>query len=95
MLSLEALELAKPGESIDMVIAGENKREGQYPTNTGGGLIGYGHPTGASGVRMAVDLWKQLTGKAGAYQIPLEKEHGIMISMGGNDKTVVSLVLKR
>jgi len=95
MLSLEALELAKAGGSAELVIAGENKRNGRFPTNTGGGLVGFGHPTGASGVRMAVDLWKQLTGKAGEYQIPLKKEHGIMISMGGNDKTVVSLVLKR
>ncbi|MBK8792022.1 MAG: 3-ketoacyl-CoA thiolase [Holophaga sp.] len=95
MLSLEALELAGPGQSIDLVMAGENKRTGRFPTNTGGGLVGYGHPTGASGVRMAVDLWKQLTGKAGDFQIQLQKEHGVMISMGGNDKTVVSLVLKR
>lgn len=95
MLSLEALELAAPGKSADLVLAGENKRTGRYPTNTSGGLIGYGHPTGASGVRMAVDLWKQLTGKAGEAQLSLLKEHGIMISMGGNDKTVVSLVVKR
>ncbi|MCE1229581.1 MAG: 3-ketoacyl-CoA thiolase [Firmicutes bacterium] len=95
LLSLEALELAQPGGSIDLVLAGENKRTGRYPTNTGGGLIGYGHPTGASGVRMAVDLWKQLTGRAGDYQVPMTKDHGIMISMGGNDKTVVSLVLRR
>ena len=95
MLSLEALELAAPGQSIDLVLAGENKRTGRFPTNAGGGLVGYGHPTGASGVRMAVDLWKQLTGRAGSFQVPLQKEHGIMISMGGNDKTVVSLVVKR
>jgi hypothetical protein len=42
-----------------------------------------------------VDLWRQLTGRAGDAQAALAKEHGIMISMGGNDKTVVSLVLKR
>ncbi len=95
LLSLEALELAAPGEGADLLLAGENARDGRFPTNTGGGLIGYGHPTGASGVRMAVDLWRQLTGQAGDYQVPLQKEHGIMISMGGNDKTVVSLVLKR
>jgi acetyl-CoA C-acetyltransferase len=95
MLSLEALELAVPGGSAELVSAGENRRNGRFPTNVGGGLIGYGHPTGASGVRMAVDLWKQLTGKAGDSQVPLKKEHGIMISMGGNDKTVVSLVMAR
>jgi len=95
ILSLEALGLAGPGEGPDLVLAGENGRSGRFPTNTSGGLVGYGHPTGATGVRMAVDLWKQLTGRAGDFQIPLAKEHGIMVSMGGNDKTVVSLVVKR
>jgi acetyl-CoA acetyltransferase len=57
--------------------------------------VGYGHPTGASGVRMAVDLMRQLTGRAGDYQVPMAREHGILLSMGGNDKTVVSLVLRR
>jgi acetyl-CoA C-acetyltransferase/acetyl-CoA acyltransferase len=63
--------------------------------NTGGGLVGYGHPTGASGVRMAVDLWRQLTGRAGDGQVQVAGDHGIMVSMGGNDKTAVSLVLRR
>ncbi|HNX51387.1 MAG TPA: hypothetical protein PKL08_14560, partial [Thermoanaerobaculaceae bacterium] len=63
--------------------------------NTGGGLIGYGHPTGATGVRMAVDLWRQLTGRAAGYQVDVRKDHGILVSMGGNDKTVVSLVVRK
>lgn len=95
ILSLEAVGLAEPGGGCELVSAGETRLTGRIPTNTGGGLVGYGHPTGASGVRMAVDLWKQLTGRAGGFQVGLKKEHGLMISMGGNDKTVVSLVLKR
>jgi acetyl-CoA C-acetyltransferase/acetyl-CoA acyltransferase len=63
--------------------------------NLSGGLIGYGHYTGGTGVRQTVDNWKQLTGRAGDFQveIPEEKPYGLVISMGGNDKTVVSLVL--
>ena len=95
LLSLEALGLAAPGGAAALVLAGETARGGRYPTNTGGGLIGYGHPTGATGVRMAVDLWKQLTGQAGSYQVKLAKEHAVMVSMGGNDKTAVTLVVKR
>jgi len=95
VLLTEALGMAKAGEGADAVISGLTRRTGQYPTNTGGGLVGYGHPTGATGVRMAVDLWRQLTGRAGGYQVDVKKDHGIMVSMGGNDKTVVSLVLKR
>ena len=95
LLSIEAVGLAPSGGGADLVLSGATERGGRFPTNTGGGLVGYGHPTGATGVRMAVDLWKQLTGKAGDCQVNLAKEHGVMVSMGGNDKTVVSLVVKR
>jgi acetyl-CoA C-acetyltransferase/acetyl-CoA acyltransferase len=95
LLSVEALGLAEAGGGADLVLSGGTSRSGRYPTNTGGGLVGYGHPTGATGVRMAVDLWKQLTGKAGDFQVEVAKEHGVMVSMGGNDKTVVSLVVRR
>jgi acetyl-CoA C-acetyltransferase/acetyl-CoA acyltransferase len=95
LLSLEALGLAPAGGAAGLVLAGATERGGRFPTNTSGGLMGYGHPTGASGVRMAVDLWRQFTGRAGEYQVPLAREHGIMVSMGGDDKTVVSLVLRR
>jgi acetyl-CoA C-acetyltransferase/acetyl-CoA acyltransferase len=95
LLSVEALGLAPAGGGADLVLAGATRRDGPHPVNTGGGLVGYGHPTGASGVRMAVDLWRQLKGRAGEYQVPLAREHGILVSMGGNDKTAVALVLRR
>jgi acetyl-CoA C-acetyltransferase/acetyl-CoA acyltransferase len=95
LLSVEALGLAEPGGGADLVLSGATARTGAHPMNTSGGLVGYGHPTGATGVRMAVDLWRQLTGRAGDYQVALAKEHAIMISMGGNDKTAVSLALRR
>ena len=76
---------------------GKTKRDGGIPTNTGGGLIGYGHPVGASGVRQAVDIVLQLTGNAGDHQVAIDpnRPHGLMISMGGNDITVVSMIFKR
>ncbi|HPS78711.1 MAG TPA: hypothetical protein PLS53_11195 [Thermoanaerobaculaceae bacterium] len=95
ILSMEALGLANPGEGPDLVSGGAMKRGGAYPTNTSGGLVGYGHPTGASGVRMAVDLWKQLIGRGEGFQVAVQKPHGLLISMGGNDKTVVSLVVRK
>ena len=96
ILACEALGLARRGEGADYVLAGHTRREGATPFNTGGGLVGYGHPTGASGVRMAIDLWKQLTGKAGDFQIdlPADRRYGLLINMGGNDKTVVSAVFR-
>ncbi|MBN1233707.1 MAG: 3-ketoacyl-CoA thiolase [Candidatus Coatesbacteria bacterium] len=95
LLSIEALGIVGQGKAPELVINGETKLTGKYPVNTGGGLVGYGHPTGASGVRMAVDLWKQMTGKAEKFQVDLKKEHGMLISMGGNDKSLVSVIVKK
>ena len=97
ILACEALGLAGHGEGADYVLGGHTRRDGATPMNTGGGLVGYGHPTGASGVRMSVDLLRQLTGRAGDYQvaIPANRPYGLMVRMGGNDKTVVCCVFRR
>ncbi|MBA4321860.1 MAG: 3-ketoacyl-CoA thiolase [Odoribacter sp.] len=97
IMSVEALGFAKPGEGPDFVISGNTARNGKIPFNTTGGLIGWGHPTGGTGVHQAVTIWEQLTGKAGAAQIeiPGEKPYGMTINMGGDDKTVVAIVYKK
>ncbi len=97
ILGVEALGLAKPGEGPDFVLAGETSRTGSVPFNTTGGLIGWGHPTGATGVHMAVTIWEQLTGKAGAAQIKLNpaKPYGMSINMGGDDVTAVVIIYKK
>jgi acetyl-CoA C-acetyltransferase/acetyl-CoA acyltransferase len=93
LLGVEALGLAEKGKGKDFVLAGHTAREGRIPFNTTGGLIGWGHPTGATGVHMAVTLWEQLTGKAGEAQIniPGDRPYGLSMNMGGDDRTVVSL----
>lgn len=93
LLSLEALGLAAPGKAPAFVLDGHTSLEGRIPANLSGGLGGFGHPTGASGVRQLVDLLHQFTGRA-ANQAALKKPYGLMISMGGNDKTVTCLVVK-
>jgi acetyl-CoA C-acetyltransferase len=97
VLCVEALGFAKPGEGPEFIINGNTSRTGKIPFNTTGGLIGWGHPTGATGVHQAVTIWEQLTGKAGAAQIkvPGNKPYGMTINMGGDDKTVVAIVFKR
>jgi acetyl-CoA C-acetyltransferase/acetyl-CoA acyltransferase len=97
VLSVEALGFAKPGEGADFIAAGNTARNGKIPINTTGGLIGWGHPTGGTGVHQAVTIWEQLTGKAGAAQIEIAKErpYGMTINMGGDDVTVVAIVYKK
>ncbi len=92
ILSLEAVGFAKKGEGAKFILEGNTLK--QIPTNLSGGLHGFGHPTGASGVRQMVDLLHQCTGQA-SNQIHLKKPYGMMISMGGDDKTVTCLIVKR
>jgi acetyl-CoA C-acetyltransferase len=93
LLAIEALGLVKPGEASHFVLEGHTAPDGNMPVNLSGGLGGFGHPTGASGVRQAIDLLHQLTGKA-ENQVKLRKPHGMMISMGGNDKTVTCCIVR-
>jgi acetyl-CoA C-acetyltransferase/acetyl-CoA acyltransferase len=97
ILAVEGLGLAKKGEGADWVDAGNTARDGYMPMNTTGGLIGWGHPTGATGVHQAVTIWQQLTGKAGKAQINIsdDRPYGMTINMGGDDVTVVAIVYKR
>jgi len=97
ILSVEAIGLAGKGEGPDYVLAGKTSRKGAVPFNTSGGLIGWGHPTGGTGVRQAVTLWQQLTGKAGGWQVKISRKrpYGLSVNMGGNDKTVVAIVYKK
>jgi len=50
-----------------------------------------------TGVHMAVTLWEQLTGKAGAAQITINpaKPYGLSINMGGDDVTVIAVFIKK
>ena len=97
ILATEAIGLAAPGKGSAFVLEGNTARTGRVPFNTTGGLIGWGHPTGGTGVRQAVTAWEQLTGKAGKYQVPLSagRPYALSVNMGGNDKTVVAIVYKR
>lgn len=93
LLGLEAAGFAPEGKAIHCILDGKTAKGGVIPTNLSGGLIGFGHPTGATGVRQLVDLWQQLTGQA-PNQAPRKKDFGMLINMGGNDKTVTCVIVK-
>ncbi len=97
VMAVEAIGLAEYGKGPDFIIAGDTSRTGKVPFNTTGGLVGWGHPTGATGVHQAVTILEQLTGNAGKAQIKIkpERPYGLSINMGGDDKTVVSIVYKK
>lgn len=93
-LMYEALGWADRGKGTDLVKDGTTAIEGSLPVNTGGGLVGFGHPVGATGVKQIVELVKQLRGEAGPYQVSNDPKIALAANMGGNDKTVVMSVLR-
>lgn len=94
LLAIEALGYAKKGQAAQYILEGNTSATGLYPINLSGGLGGFGHPTGATGVRQLVDLLHQFTGHA-ANPVALKHPFGLMLSMGGNDKTVTAIVVKK
>ncbi|MBI5122347.1 thiolase domain-containing protein [Candidatus Roizmanbacteria bacterium] len=89
---LSAFGLTKPGEEYNAIVDGTIDFHGKKPVNPSGGLIGVGHPVGASGVRMILDLYKQTAEKAGNYQISNAK-NGIMLNIGGSATTNIAFVV--
>jgi acetyl-CoA acetyltransferase len=91
-LAIDHIGLTGPGESWKAIENGEIEIDGRLPINPSGGLIGGGHPVGASGVRMLVDAAKQVSGTAGDYQVENAKTFGTL-NFGGNRATTVSFVV--
>jgi acetyl-CoA C-acetyltransferase len=66
----------------------------EIPVNPGGGLIGDGHPVGATGVRQVYEAYQHLSEQAGARQIPNAKRY-LTFNMGGSLTTSVAMVWGR
>ena len=67
--AISSFGLTEPGKEYEAVESGVISFDGSKPINPSGGLIGCGHPVGASGARMFLDLYKQVTRTAGDYQV--------------------------
>ena len=91
-MAIDHLGLTAPGESWKAIEAGDIEMGGKLPINPSGGLIGCGHPVGGTGVRMALDAFKQTTGTAGDYQVEGAKTVQTL-NIGGSTTTTVSLVI--
>jgi len=91
-MAIDHFGLTAPGESWRAVEAGDIEIGGRIAINPSGGLIGGGHPVGATGARMLFDAAKQVTGLAGDYQIAGAKTFATL-NIGGSCSTVVSFVV--
>jgi acetyl-CoA C-acetyltransferase len=93
-MAIDHFGLTAPGESWRAVEAGDLAIGGRRPVNPSGGLIGGGHPVGATGVRMIYDCARQVTGTAGDYQVEGARTFQTL-NVGGSCTTVVSFVVRR
>ena len=91
-LAIDHVGLTGPGESWKAIEAGDLEIGGRLPVNPSGGLIGGGHPVGATGVRMLVDATRQVTGTAGEYQVEGAGTFATL-NIGGSTTTTVSFVV--
>lgn len=64
LILMEDLGFAERGTAWKEVLAGTFDLDGQFPVNPDGGLKAFGHPIGASGLRMLYECWLQLRGEA-------------------------------
>ncbi len=94
LLMYEAIGWAEQGQGLDLMLSGRTSLEGDLPVNTGGGLLSFGHPVGATGVKQAAEIYRQMKGLCGDYQLQRELHTGLTANMGGDDRTAVSLVLE-
>lgn len=65
----EDLGFAEKGEGWKLIMEGVTHLGGALPVNPSGGLKSFGHPIGASGIRMIAEITLQLRGEAGERQV--------------------------
>lgn len=91
-LAVDHFGLTAPGQSHRAVTAGDLEIGGRMPMNPSGGLLCGGHPVGATGVRMARDCHRQVTGTADGYQVDGARR-AATLNFGGSTTTTVSLII--
>ncbi|MEM1113525.1 MAG: acetyl-CoA acetyltransferase [Pseudomonadota bacterium] len=91
-MAIDHAGLTAPGQSWQAIESGRITKDGDFPINPSGGLIGLGHPVGATGVRMLLDCARQVSGRAGDCQLP-KAENMITFNVGGSTTTCASFVV--
>lgn len=82
LVTMEDLGLSDDGGAVRDVLDGHFDAEGRIPCQIDGGLKCFGHPIGASGIRMLYEMYLQLQGRAGARQLR-DPKVGLTHNLGG------------
>jgi acetyl-CoA C-acetyltransferase len=91
LVLMEDMGFSARGQAWKDVLDGRFDGDGAQPVNPDGGLKSFGHPIGASGLRMMYEMWLQLRGEAGPRQIR-DPKLGLTHNLGGQPGRCVSFV---
>jgi acetyl-CoA C-acetyltransferase len=91
LVLMEDLGFSERGQGWQDVLDGVFDLDGELPVNPDGGLKSFGHPIGASGLRMLFECWLQFRGEAGERQLA-EPKLGLTHNLGGQPGACVSFV---
>src|SRR6516164_2891122 len=94
LVLMEDLGFARRGTAWKEVLAGTFELDGELPVNPDGGLKSFGHPVGASGLRMMFECWLQLRGEAPEERRIPTVDRGLAMThnLGGYPGEMVSFV---
>ena len=92
VVTMEDLHISKPGEGWKDVLDGMYDADGKVPCQIDGGLKCFGHPIGASGIRMIYENYLQLLGRAGERQRANPPRYALSHNLGGMPNQNVAAV---
>lgn len=95
IINYEDLGLAERGTGYKLALSGETGPGGRIPVNTSGGLQSCGHPIGASGVRMVIDVAEQLLGRCETGRQVPHAELGLAHALGGPGSVASVAIIAR
>ena len=82
LVTMEDLGLSEDGSAVKDILDGQYDKDGKLPCQIDGGLKCFGHPVGASGLRMAYEVYTQILGRAGQRQLA-KADMGLTHNLGG------------
>ena len=83
LVTMEDLFISEEGDAVNDVMNGFYDADGKVPCQIDGGLKCFGHPIGASGLRMIYEMYLQMQGRAGERQRKEEPVFGMTHNLGG------------
>ena len=82
LVTYEDLHISERGKAPADIMDGMFNSDGQIPCQVDGGLKCFGHPIGASGLRMLYEMYLQFNDRAGERQLP-DPRYGLVHNLGG------------